>query len=135
MRLTYRGGEYDYRAVPVTMVESDSVGIYRGQRFQFSTPRHVSVVQPASMLSYRGVTYRLTAAGTMETVAIAPKPQVASVSPLHIYMKTSKERASEITKVHRLNLERRLQHRLQVAQDKGDQNLILQLEKEMQQLA
>ncbi len=135
MRLTYRGGEYDYRAVPVTMVESDSIGIYWGQRFQFSTPRHVPVVQPALMLSYRGVSYSLTAAGTMEPVAIAPKRQVASVSPLHIYMQTSKERASEIAKVHRLNLERRLQHRLQVAQDKGDQNLILQLEKEMQQLA
>lgn len=133
MRLTYRGSEYDYRAVPVTMVESDTVGIYRGQRLQFSTPRHVPVPQPALALNYRGVPYRLTETGTMEAVAIARKPRSTSSVLLHSYGH-SKGLASEIAKVHRLNLERRLQHRLQVAQAKGDQNLILQLEKEMQQL-
>ena len=135
MRLTYRGSEYDYQPLPVTMVESDTVGIYRGQRFQFSTPRHVPVPQPALALNYRGVPYRLTETGKMEAVAIARKPRSASSVPLLAYGQTSKGLAGESAKVHRLNLERRLQHRLQVAQAKGDQNLILQLEKEMQQLA
>ncbi len=133
MRLTYRGNEYEYQAVPVTMVESTTVGLYRGQRFQFSTPRHVPVPQPALMLNYRGVPYKLTETGTMEAVAIAPRSAVST--PLPFYMKTPKELASEIAKVHHLNVERRLQHRLEVAQANGDQNLILQLQKEMQHLA
>ena len=135
MRLTYRGNEYEYQAVPVTMVESTMVGLYRGQRFQFSTPRHVPVPQPALMLNYRGVPYKLTETGTMEAVAIARAPRSTVSTPLHSYMKTSKELASEIAKVHHLNVERRLQHRLEVAQAKGDQNLIIQLQKEMQHLA
>lgn len=134
MRLTYRGNEYEYQAVPVTMVESDLLGIYRGQRFQFSTARHVPVPQPALTLTYRGVPYGMSAAGSMEAVAIARKPRATTSTPLRVYMQTQKELASEIAKVHRINLERRLYHRLEVAQAKGDQNLVLQLEKEMQQL-
>lgn len=117
------------------MVESTMVGLYRGQQFQFSTPRHVPMPQPALMLNYWGVPYRLTETGTMEAVAIARTSRSTGSTPLHAYMKTPKELASEIAKVHHLNLERRLQHRLEVAQAKGDQNLILQLEKEMQHLA
>ncbi|MCL1467992.1 hypothetical protein [Argonema galeatum] len=36
--------------------------------------------------------------------------------------------------IHRANLQKRLEHRLEVARTKGDENLIRILEREMQQL-
>jgi hypothetical protein len=40
----------------------------------------------------------------------------------------------EVAKVHRQNIERSLQHRIEVAKARGDQNLVNILEREMQQI-
>lgn len=45
-----------------------------------------------------------------------------------------REELQKTAETHRANIEKRLQHRLEVARAKGDQNLIRLLEAEMQQL-
>lgn len=42
---------------------------------------------------------------------------------------------SDVTKIHQANIRQRLEQRLQVARDKGDQNLIQLLEAEQRQAA
>lgn len=39
-------------------------------------------------------------------------------------------RSKEVARIHRLNIQRSLQHRLEVAQAKGDETLIRQLQEE-----
>lgn len=41
----------------------------------------------------------------------------------------------EVARIHQRNIERRLRHRLEVARQKGDQDLINQLEREMQYIS
>ncbi|MBC6421481.1 MAG: hypothetical protein GDA43_09570 [Hormoscilla sp. SP5CHS1] len=53
-------------------------------------------------------------------------------------MSTAKSRHSvkqEVAKVHRANILENLEHRLQVARSRGDQELVRQLEKEKEQIS
>ncbi len=45
-----------------------------------------------------------------------------------------REEVEKTADIHRANLQKRLEHRLEVARTKGDENLIRILEREMQQL-
>ncbi|MCL1475385.1 hypothetical protein [Argonema antarcticum] len=45
-----------------------------------------------------------------------------------------REEVEKTADIHRANLQKRLEHRLEVARTKGDENLIRLLEREMQQL-
>jgi hypothetical protein len=136
MRLSYRGNSYNLESVPVSMVESGITGRYRGQTFRFSHPRRVPVPQPILNLKYRGVAYQTTTTGGIETVPTATAQPVVSTAK-STYVKTSAIQSrrvllNEVSRIHRQNIQRSLQHRLEVARAKGDQNLIYQLEQEMQ---
>ncbi len=48
--------------------------------------------------------------------------------------KNRREDLKRTAEIHRANIQKRLQHRLEVARANGDQELIRQLEAEMQQL-
>lgn len=48
--------------------------------------------------------------------------------------RNSRKSVAKLNEVHRANLEKRLQHRLEVARVKGDENLIRALEAEMRLL-
>jgi Domain of unknown function (DUF4278) len=145
MRLVYRNAGYDYEPVPVDMVESGVSGQYRGQSFQFQYPRHIPVPQPVLNLKYRGVAYQTAADGSTTTVAPA-KPAASSVAPakvpaeatsrqLHPAFFSRQSMVGEVANTHRQNIQRRLQHRLEVAKAKGDAALINQLEQEMRLIA
>jgi len=45
-----------------------------------------------------------------------------------------REDLQRVADVHRANIQKRLEHRLEVARAKGDENLVRALEAEMQQL-
>lgn len=46
----------------------------------------------------------------------------------------TREDVKRVADVHRANIQKRLEHRLEVARAKGDENLIRLLEAEMQQM-
>lgn len=137
MKLVYRGNTYESNAVAVDLVESSTVGQYRGQTYRLTYPRHVPVPQPALDLKYRGVAYHRDTQGNVTSVVPSARPQTA-VQPAYLVSEPSvsrKAKLAEAAKVHHETISRRLQHRLEVARQKGDQNLIQQLEHEMQQIA
>ncbi len=136
MRLTYRGHDYEQELVPpVEMRDSGSVGLYRGRELHFSYPRHIPVPQPVNRLQYRGVAYRTTETGEVNSIGrvvrLAAQPQ-ARRAIAHAPARLVDQQ--ELAKVHHQYLMERLQRRLEVARAKGDDALIRQLEQEQHQL-
>jgi Domain of unknown function (DUF4278) len=140
MKLSYRGTHYDHAPVSTEMVESDIAGQYRGQAFHVTYPKHIPVPQPALHLQYRGVNYRTSGDGLLQTIpasvqtrpALEDEVMSAQILP---FIQARQSRFSDLAKVHHDNLLRNLQRRLEVAKARGDQFLIRQLEDEMQQIA
>jgi predicted DNA binding CopG/RHH family protein len=135
MRMSYRGIPYNHEPLPVDTVESQVGGRYRGHGFNFSYPRHIPVPQPILDLKYRGVTYRTTSTGLLEHVAPVASSTNEVVSTR--IKRSGLNRQSflrEVTQIHTQNIQKRLQHRLEVARVKGDSALVAQLEQEMQQV-
>ena len=142
MRLFYRSVSYDHVLAPIGMTESNAQGQYRGCSFHFVYPRHVPVTQPGLKLKYRGVAYQTTATGGASAIPSATRAaetatrdvsQPGSISQNRLALQTRYAISNEVAKVHRQNVERSLQHRLEVAKSRGDQNLVSILEREMQQ--
>ncbi len=136
MQLFYRGTKYDY--TPGSLESAREANVYRALRPTFNLAYrgsvylvdpnqepHQSVARPVAPLSYRGVTYGLN--------GWTPAPANAVVQRLNRSFNTAP--GTEVANIHRNNLYRNLQHRLQVAREKGDQNLISLLERELQQIA
>ncbi|MBD2072205.1 DUF4278 domain-containing protein [Leptolyngbya sp. FACHB-671] len=143
MKLSYRGVRYDSVSTPINMVESEGTGNYRGSNFHFTYPRHIPVRQPVLELKYRGVAYQTNATGGVESISPAIRAAKAAVRDVfrpsgmdqaRSAIRARQEILSEVAKVHRQNIERSLQHRIEVARERGDQNLVNVLEREMQQI-
>ncbi|NJO44128.1 MAG: DUF4278 domain-containing protein [Cyanobacteria bacterium CRU_2_1] len=134
MQLSYRGVHYHYQPTPVDLVDSGISGRYRGQKVNFTYPRHVPLPQPVVELTYRGVTYRTTASGGVEPVALTDRNTVSvgQTVPLPLASQVRRLTNNGVIEVHRQNIQRRLQHRIEVAKTNGDESLLRQLEHEMQ---
>lgn len=134
MKLRYRGIEYNYEPTLVETMETNQVGHYRGQRFQFAYPKHIPIFQPILDLMYRGVAYRTTETGAIETVIHAKPIATSKAATARAKSPTQlrQVRFTEAAKAHHANIQRSLQHRLEVARSKGDESLIQQLEREME---
>jgi hypothetical protein len=136
MQLSYRGSYYNLDLPSADMVDSGARGIYRGQTYSITYPRHIPA-QPARELKYRGAAYRTTETGANDIilrrpVAAIPAAKLASAST-YLWGQTCKVQTPELEKMHRLSIQQRLQHRIEVARAKGDQALLHLLESEMQQ--
>ncbi|MGB3614963.1 MAG: DUF4278 domain-containing protein [Elainellaceae cyanobacterium] len=137
MTLSYRGVSYRSESPTVEQLESDLSGQYRGHRMQFGYPRHIPATHPVVELTYRGVSYRTTATGAIES------PSNSVSRPLRDLL-TFRNRAAqtprstvikELSSVHNRNLYQLLERRIQVARSSGNQKLVDQLEQERSQLA
>jgi hypothetical protein len=149
MKLIYRGASYEYNPASLevrevdalrhrqnahqrcqTLAESSYPLIYRGAAYTTAQVAQAlasdTVSHAPQLLTYRGVQYTRNSNGIVEFATSAK----ASLAP-----KTITSAFLEATTVHHENLRRNLQHRLAVAQGRGDQNLVNQLEAESRQLA
>ena len=135
MKLLYRGTSYDYN--PHLSNERISWSIepvvkptysltYRGQAYLVNPnlENQPAATPSSAQLIYRGAAYQLNGETASDAKVAIHNQRVAKHSA-----------AIELAKVHRTNLQRNLQHRLQVAQERGDQTLVQLLEREMQQIA
>ncbi|MBD2074379.1 DUF4278 domain-containing protein [Phormidium sp. FACHB-592] len=139
MQLTYRGAHYNY--TPGGAEADREANVFRALRPTYQLhyrgtvyavdpnvePRR-SVAQPVGPLHYRGVAYSLNG----ETFPTSRK--AVSVVPSRPAFNRKAASPAEFAAVHRDNLYKNLQHRLQVARDKQDQTLINLLERELQQI-
>ena len=137
MTLSYRGARYAYQPPTVEQLESDLKGQYRGHQLQFSYPHHIPPSHPVVTLTYRGVRYQTTATGATQPVTSAATGPLQDMLALR-GRKAQTQRSAvmqELASVHHHNLYELLEHRIQVARSKGDEQLVAQLEQERHQLA
>lgn len=128
MRLKYRGIEYEYdptegRTNPVDRVWQSHEPItltYRGNHYQLDPnrpARSVSEERPCELM-YRGNRYWI---GSPDG-----KPMLGRVS--------RSRQVQNLALKHRENLQRNLQHRIEIARQKGDSALLALLEAERRQI-
>lgn len=139
MKLTYRGNRYESEPTAIDMIDSQVVGRYRGQSVTLQYPRHIPV-QPVMELKYRGAAYATTPSGQTRPISrpIQTQPAVptTTVAQSVSAIATARQQAlAEVARVHRQNIVQTLQHRIEVAKARGDEMLVAQLEREMQQCA
>ncbi len=132
MKLSYLGVNYQEGPSTLEVTEREMGGIYRSQNRQFGYVRHIPEPLPMNDRKYRGIAYRTakpTAAGP--TVAAKPFPPVP---PQTFPTRNKCEVLEEMMNSHLRNIQRSLEHRLQVARAKGDQKLVRLLEAESEQM-
>lgn len=131
MKLSYPGA--GYQDEPIEMNE-EVPGEYPGQDCQlWRYPRHMPVPPGPIDRKCRGIAHSTHQTAEPEFAALNFKPVVSEGDPV---MSTAKSRLKqEVAKTHRANILENLEHRLQVARTRGDQELIRQLEKEKEQIS
>lgn len=130
MKLTYRGINYKSELPTIDMMEGEVGGQYRGHQWQVRYPRHIPVPQPVEQLKYRGNNYT-TGEPAVERIS-APMPTIANEAIA--FPKQPLQILEQAAKVHRNNICRSLERRLQAARMQGDERLIALLENESKQL-
>jgi hypothetical protein len=139
MKLSYRGTSYSYQPTPVDMVDRGISAQFRGQQYNLSYPRHIPVPQSVATLKYRGVSYRTTETGEIQPIAAGARQVTAlagkSVSLPLVTQVRRKLLPEDAQKVHQETIRQRLQHRIDVAKARGDEQLLHQLEDELHRFA
>lgn len=140
MQLSYRGVHYRYQPTSTEMIDSGVSGQYRGRPVNFTYPRHIPVPQATVRLKYRGAEY--CAASNHDTgVNVSTRhPEMAPgekavVMPLPSIARACRLQTQEFTSTHLDNIRKRLEHRIEVARQRGDQLLLSQLEQERRMYA
>ncbi|MDB9515793.1 DUF4278 domain-containing protein [Roseofilum reptotaenium CS-1145] len=127
MKLFYRGIEYNRKPLPIDIQEEDLIAKYRGRTYRVNRyPRHLPVPQSPMDLRYRGIEYKTHQ---------CDEPTYPGLQrPTHQLQSAQSELTIELAAAHCQNILKSLEHRLQVAQDKGDRTLVSQLERERNEL-
>ena len=153
MKLTYRGVEYNYTPRHVQTDGTEVIGQYRGAVCRRARLAAIPVAQPVRNLKYRGCCYstgvqvqqqphtvnqptEIAPASQPEIAVVVNAPEsfdkgltaVASSNNMSIRMR-------EVEKTHQHFIHENLNRRLAVAKQRGDQQLIDQLELEQRQVA
>ncbi len=131
MKLTYRGIGYDSEPQSFNLMEGEIGGKYRGNDWQVRYPRHIPVPATRYELSYRGV--RSNSGEPLSTSVAPVGPKTRQVRTLMDAQPADKV-MEEVAKLHRNNICRSLERRMQAARMLGNENLIEQLQMESQQL-
>ncbi|MCT7971537.1 DUF4278 domain-containing protein [Laspinema olomoucense] len=131
MKLTYRGIGYDSEPQGFNLMEAEIGGKYRGNDWQVRYPRHIPVPATVNELSYRGARYN-----SGETVTTPVAPVTAKTGRVRHLMDAppGEKVMEEVAKLHRNNICRSLERRMQAAKMLGNKDLMEQLQMESQQL-
>jgi hypothetical protein len=137
MKLSYRGVKYEAELPTFEMMEGDIVGKYRGQaiRHRYPYPRHIPVPQPSLDLQYRGVAYRTNRTADLEEILNATPTQSGTLAAPSLLCSASQMKLRQVAEIHRTNIYRNVERRMQVAKELGDLHLVRLLELELQQIA
>jgi hypothetical protein len=132
MKLSYRGVNYEHTKPTLEVTEGEILGKYRGTGWRCHTLKEVPVLQPNMALTYRGVNYETNpAAGACRHLSQGVEAPAGGRPS--IFSRSLADRRAN-TDVHRANLKRNLERRLQAARERGDEQLVSLLEAESRQL-
>ena len=141
MESTYRDNNYESNQFNVELVEGEIGVEHQGTNWKQKYPRHIRVPQPKIDLNYRGVESTSDdpidqEANLLHREYIAANSVAVPGKNEVVPTKTSRQQVlEELNQTHLNNLRRNLERRLQVAREKGDENLIRLLEAEFEQIA
>jgi hypothetical protein len=128
MKLTYRGISYNQPDQPVTTTPGAVMGNYRGAAWVARIVTFALKSPAIHTLCWRGVAYSTDGS----PVAVAPAPEAAPVLPSPAKVQRQGENLAD---AHRQWIIKSLEHRLEVARNRGDQGLVQLLEDEWKQFA
>jgi hypothetical protein len=145
MKLCYRGVDYDYNPPSLEVRDSEITGHYRGRSVNFRYVSHLPVPQPVANYTYRGVGYSTNSQGQVVSTAATVEPSAEAVAQRQPVFQAQRAAGSglqarrhllrEAAEAHRINIQRSIQHRIEVARSQGNDQLLRQLEDELHQLA
>jgi hypothetical protein len=140
MKLNNRAFNYEPNLSNIELTESEIVDKCQGTNGKQKYPRHIPVPQPKIELKSPGVECSTgdlidIEANQLRQNYIADNSDAVPRKNEVVLTKTKRQQAlEELNNVHLNNLRRNLEHRLQVAREKGDENLIRLLEAEFEQI-
>jgi Domain of unknown function (DUF4278) len=132
MKLTYRGTHYEHNPLNPVLAVGETSGKYRGVNWKHCYPRHIPQ-QPVAELKYRGVAYHVGDPVDVEMMVLSKQYTNDTTSAPKVCQ--VKKFGEELAKTHLNNICQDLERRLQVAKQKGDENLVRLLEEEARQIA
>jgi hypothetical protein len=133
MKFSHRGANYDDALSMLEVTEREIGNMSRGQKREFTYVRHIPEPLPLRNRQFRSVTYCTAQPTAAESTLTAPR--VITVSDRTSLSCKKRELLDELMNSHLQNIQRSLEHRLQVARAKGDQKLVQLLEAESKQMA
>lgn len=134
MELTYRGIKYQYAPVTVEVTATEVCGKYRGAEYSCYHSPHTPITHNAVKLKYRGAVYYSGNPEDIEKLKQRNKLNFIFDSSNNLFPR-NKPQNYRFSQTHSINLCCDLQRRLQVAKERGDENLIRILEDEAEQLS
>lgn len=132
MKLCYRGVNYKREPLSLEVSEGEIVGKYRGREYHCRYPRHVPKLKPKPRLQYRGLAYQTCP--LIQTEASLNAQLAAIARACGQLPQTENKQIEQAVEIHRENVRRNLDRRLEVAKAKGNRELVQLLEKECEQL-
>jgi len=133
MKLCYRDVNDKDTPTPLEMTEREISARFRGEFSQFPYVRHIPEPLGMHTRKFCGVAAATPQPVVVKTIQVAQPVVDASPSPFH--SRNQLEILDQLFHTHLKNIQRTLEHRLQVARAKGDQKLVQLLETESQQMA
>jgi hypothetical protein len=121
MRFIYRGVRYEATPATLAVREGSVTGKYRGADWRSHELVADLPDQPMHHLKYRGVPY-----STGETGVVVPPTAIGGRSRILPGMART-----QVDRLHKANIERNIEHRLEVAKAHHDNALIALLEREL----
>lgn len=134
MKFSDRNISYESHPPDLELTQFEVGNKFRGTSSRQKYPRHIRAIEPKD-LKYREADYCTGAPEDVEgsllkATSTAPENNQAALT------KSSRQLVlEELHDTHLSNIRRNLEHRLQVAREKGDQNLIRILQAEFEQMA
>jgi hypothetical protein len=134
MKLIYRGIKYEHTPEAVEVITEGVCGKYRGAEWKCHYPKYTPVTKHAAELKYRGASYYSGNPQEVEELKQRKKLNFIFAKNDQVFL-SNRRKNNQLAEIHITNLQRNLQRRLEVARQRGDENLIRILEEEANQLS
>lgn len=132
MKLSYQGGN-DESTPSLEIAEGETGGTYRGQAWRFHYPRHIREPLTVDRKQYPGIPYLMGKLKVADSVRVEEAVAHGGTKLWFTHNQQHKE-VNQTRNNHLRNIQRALEHRLQIAKEKGDCNLVAILEKESEHI-
>jgi hypothetical protein len=134
MKLIYRGIKYEHAPETVEVITQEVCGKYRGAEWKCHYSKHTPATHHAAELKYRGASYYSGNPQEIEELKQRKKLNLIFAKNDQIFL-SKRPKNNQTARIHQANLRSDLQRRLEVAKQRGDENLIRILEIEANQLS